>query len=287
MGKLIGSTHRESLRDLVDGELARRRWDPGASQPCGDLRVKLRCADAPSDPGHLPERGRYVERVAKKDKYTGNKLTTPVDAIFEETKTNAQAALNEDNYAEAKRVIAAGVRDLREYKRSLTDAERDIRLAAQEARLKNRQSGQTLGMFVGSKTRGAMARGRSAASRNIAAKQADMLSPYANAKAHVDRTIAALDRIKEHITHEVARLKETGTAVKPAQRAAAASAPAAATTIEQSEPTPAPAPTAPPPPPTPAQWAPDPSGKHQHRWWDGSRWSEHVADDGTPSTDPM
>ena len=35
-----------------------------------------------------------------------------------------------------------------------------------------------------------------------------------------------------------------------------------------------------------AGWLPDPTGRHQHRYWDGSTWTEHVADGGFPSTDP-
>lgn len=38
---------------------------------------------------------------------------------------------------------------------------------------------------------------------------------------------------------------------------------------------------------TPAQWAPDPTGRHQHRYWDGSRWTDHVATDGVQSVDPL
>ncbi len=40
-------------------------------------------------------------------------------------------------------------------------------------------------------------------------------------------------------------------------------------------------------PSVPAQWAPDPSGRHQHRWWDGERWTEHVADNGNSGVDPL
>ena len=36
----------------------------------------------------------------------------------------------------------------------------------------------------------------------------------------------------------------------------------------------------------PAAWHPDPSGRHQHRYWDGSRWTERVSDDGVQSVDP-
>ena len=35
----------------------------------------------------------------------------------------------------------------------------------------------------------------------------------------------------------------------------------------------------------PAGWFQDPSGRHERRWWDGSSWTEHVEDEGAPSTD--
>jgi len=50
------------------------------------------------------------------------------------------------------------------------------------------------------------------------------------------------------------------------------------------------APAAPAPPPVaptnPAGWFPDPSGGHEHRYWDGTRWTEHVADAGVSAIDP-
>ena len=33
-------------------------------------------------------------------------------------------------------------------------------------------------------------------------------------------------------------------------------------------------------------WSADPSGRHQHRYWDGRYWTEHVRDDGVRSIDP-
>ena len=36
----------------------------------------------------------------------------------------------------------------------------------------------------------------------------------------------------------------------------------------------------------PAAWATDPSGRHHHRYWDGTCWTEHVADAGVASVDP-
>ena len=36
-----------------------------------------------------------------------------------------------------------------------------------------------------------------------------------------------------------------------------------------------------------ANWYPDPTGRHQQRWWDGQRWSDHVSDNGATSVDPL
>lgn len=38
---------------------------------------------------------------------------------------------------------------------------------------------------------------------------------------------------------------------------------------------------------TPANWYPDPSGRHEHRYWDGSAWTEHVSNQGVASVDPV
>jgi hypothetical protein len=36
---------------------------------------------------------------------------------------------------------------------------------------------------------------------------------------------------------------------------------------------------------TPPGWHPDPYGRHEFRWWDGTRWTEHVSDRGAMSVD--
>lgn len=35
----------------------------------------------------------------------------------------------------------------------------------------------------------------------------------------------------------------------------------------------------------PPSWHEDPSGRHELRWWDGTKWTEHVTDGGRPSID--
>lgn len=38
--------------------------------------------------------------------------------------------------------------------------------------------------------------------------------------------------------------------------------------------------------PTPG-WLPDPTGRHEYRYWDGARWSDDVSDGGNTSVDPI
>jgi uncharacterized protein YxjI len=37
----------------------------------------------------------------------------------------------------------------------------------------------------------------------------------------------------------------------------------------------------------PAAWHPDPTGRHQLRYWDGAAWTDHVSDQGVAGTDPV
>jgi uncharacterized protein YxjI len=38
---------------------------------------------------------------------------------------------------------------------------------------------------------------------------------------------------------------------------------------------------------TPANWYPDPTGRHELRYWDGSAWTDHVSNGGRAATDPV
>jgi len=38
---------------------------------------------------------------------------------------------------------------------------------------------------------------------------------------------------------------------------------------------------------TPANWHPDPTGRHELRYWDGQQWTAHVSDNGNQGTDPV
>ena len=72
-----------------------------------------------------------------------------------------------------------------------------------------------------------------------------------------------------------------------AQAAPAAVAPAPATPPQPASPQRVPAPPAPAQVPTPPDWYPDPTGRHQLRYWGGAAWTDSVADNGNQSTDLM
>ncbi|HJQ06249.1 MAG TPA: AIM24 family protein [Nocardioides sp.] len=38
---------------------------------------------------------------------------------------------------------------------------------------------------------------------------------------------------------------------------------------------------------TPANWHPDPTGRHELRYWDGTQWTEHISDQGVVGADPL
>lgn len=38
---------------------------------------------------------------------------------------------------------------------------------------------------------------------------------------------------------------------------------------------------------SPANWYDDPTGRHQHRYWDGNAWTSHVSDNGIQGTDDI
>jgi hypothetical protein len=40
-------------------------------------------------------------------------------------------------------------------------------------------------------------------------------------------------------------------------------------------------------PTTPGAWCPDPTRRYESRWWDGSRWTQHVFIKGRTMSDPL
>jgi hypothetical protein len=181
---------------------------------------------------------------------------------------------------EVKRVLTAAQRDLRDVKRRLTEEERDLKLQAQQVRAKIAGQGQLLGLFVGSKGRGALSHGRASQRQSLAKKEASAITPYRKVKAAIDQQINQLQHQKEIVDTELAKLG-------PATRLTASrSVTGASKPVPETQALSPPPPPPPPPPPTPAVWAPDPYNRHELRYWDGLRWTEHVSDKGDPGTDP-
>lgn len=191
-----------------------------------------------------------------------------VEAIAGLVEQRANALLAEDRYKEAKSVITDGQRDLRDLKRAAVDIQRQIRLQGTDARQSTNKSGQMIGLVAGSKARGNMARGRAVQKRRIADKQADALRPYDAVKSTIDNVLSQMDRVKAQVTSEEQAARASGVSGSAAKAQAPGAAPM------------------PPPPPTPATWAPDPHGRHELRYWDGTAWSHHVSNQGIVATDP-
>jgi hypothetical protein len=83
--------------------------------------------------------------------------------------------------------------------------------------------------------------------------------------------------------------RPSGPGGAPGAAPAAPASPAQPPTAAPAQPPQPAAPAQPAPPQAAAQpegWYPDPSGRHQTRWWDGRQWTSHVADNGVQSTDP-
>jgi hypothetical protein len=197
-----------------------------------------------------------------------------VDEILTRAQTEANDALGRANAAlaagrlsDAKKAITAGQSALRLAKSELVAQEREVRAEFQQARLDVNKAGQTIGLFASSKTRGHMSRARAAGKRSLAQQQQDALEPYRLGKAAIDRGIAELGSMKLDIDSGATTIASGDTGVERAAVAPLVGEPSG----DQ---------LAPPPPPSavPPQWSPDPFGRHHLRWWDGERWTEHVAD---------
>lgn len=74
---------------------------------------------------------------------------------------------------------------------------------------------------------------------------------------------------------QAAAVSQAAAAPQPAPAAPAAPQPAAVSPVAAQTPVAA----------QPTGWFPDPSGRHQLRYWDGTAWSQHVADNGVMATD--
>ena len=168
---------------------------------------------------------------------------------------DANALLEQERPADAVRVLTDAQRDLRDLKREIVAVEREARLDATAARQKATSQAQSMALL--GKTMGrAGSRGAAVTKNQISQQQTALLASFAPVKVAIDQMVANLDRAKADI--------KASSREQQAQQAAAAV-----------------------PPPPAGQWAADPSGRHELRWWDGGRWTEHVVDRGQQAVDPL
>ena len=193
-----------------------------------------------------------------------------VNNSVKEWLARAQQYHDAGKQADAKKMVANGQKELRAIKAEVVAEEREVRAQFAAAKLKTGQAGQTVGLFMNSKHRGQMARARAAGKRSIAQQQQDAMNEYRHMKAAIDSAVLQLDRIKLDIDLG----KFDGDNADTATEAPSTFAPPTAIAPQT-------------PPAAPAHWAVDPTGRYEHRYWDGSQWTEHVSTQGKQSTDPL
>jgi len=85
-----------------------------------------------------------------------------------------------------------------------------------------------------------------------------------------------------------AELTALGPGSPPAAATALTAAARASAAVTATEQTGSPSPAREPAPPLPPQgWFPDPTHRHEMRYWNGTSWTEHVADRGTEAIDAL
>ena len=131
-----------------------------------------------------------------------------------------------------------------------------------------------------------------------AATLSDALNAHAADGWSVVQIIAAGTVIVAYLSRPATGASSDAATTATAATAAVAATAAATPVVDAPAPAPAPAPAAEPmaaaapaPAPAPADavpagWYPDPSSRFELRYWDGTRWTEHVSRGGQQSTDP-
>jgi hypothetical protein len=133
-----------------------------------------------------------------------------------------------------------------------------------------------------------------------AATLSDALNAHAADGWSVVQIVPAGTVIVAYLSRPATGAPSDAATTATAATAAVAATAAATPVVDAPAPAPAPAPAAEPmaaaapaaaPAPAPADavpagWYPDPSSRFELRYWDGTRWTEHVSRGGQQSTDP-
>jgi hypothetical protein len=192
-------------------------------------------------------------------------------AIAMEIDGDAGRYMAQGRAADAKRSLADGQRKLRQLKSEAAAEERELRAHFEQMRLDASKRGERAGILLSSSYRAAMARGRATAKRSIAQQRQDAVAPYRRTKWLIDQLVAAMATARSEIRWRTRSERPVGDADQQPFDAALR-----AVLYEY-----APA-TLPPP-----VWASDPFRRSEYRWWDGTRWTEHVRNGDQSSFDPL
>jgi hypothetical protein len=133
---------------------------------------------------------------------------------------------------------------------------------------------------------------------SLSADTPEALTESLNAKAADGWSLVSIHTHNNSLVAFVSRSGKAAPAAAEAPAAAPVNEPAgwavAPTPAPAATPAPAPAPAAQPAAAQapargtaiPANWYPDPSGRYELRYWDGSQWTEHVSRGGQQFVDP-
>ncbi len=185
-------------------------------------------------------------------------LLDKANGVANSAQDRCNAHLSADRPTEAKRELVAASRELRLLKREAVAAQREIRLKFKQRRLllPRRSAGP--------------------ARRLLAAAELKEQDPYEAVKAYLEEVLVGIERAKVEIegAADVDEDFVEDDELEPLDDDEAA---------EDDD--------GPPPPPvtqaTPAQWSPDPGGRHELRYWNGTAWTDHVSDAGVVGVDSL
>lgn len=196
-------------------------------------------------------------------------LAAAVAAIVTDTFARVQLATSDGHLTmvevrAARRYIADGIRELKAVKQRCGYAIADIRTAARTQRTDIAGTGQVAGTLIGGGVRRAMSAGRGVARRRISELELEASQPYKEIARLADESILQLQRLRSAVDDAASMDDDDddgdgdGDAVLPEANVVAAAS---------------------------AAWHPDPYGRYELRYWNGSQWTGHVSSGGVVGRD--
>jgi hypothetical protein len=190
---------------------------------------------------------------------------------------NDQQLTGPEEAREAKSALDAAIVELQILKSQTITEEQAVRSGFADRSANAQNNNHTvMKLLTGKKSIGGKLRAEER--RSITQQKTDVLAGYRKAKLVIDDALRQAKALRTRVVTE-------GRSVSSMTRRPT-------TDREQSLPAPAAASRRPEPlAPLPkavfvsAGWIADPMGRHQHRYWDGTVWTHHVADNGVQSTD--